>query len=115
MISIRVSHTGQGVIAEKIKRFNQIRNSRQDVRFFEDALDRASERVYKDARVRTGFMRSTIEVRPAKNHVNISVGAYYSVFIERGTEHHRAFPFFFQNVYASVQTALNEVKSLYMK
>lgn len=115
MITFGAVKSGDGTFAQRIKKINTVRTSGADLRVIEVGFDKISDWVRRDARVRTGYMRNSVKTFGNGNTVSISVDAYYSRFIEFGTEHHRAFPFFFVNVHMGVGQIMNDVRTLYMK
>lgn len=49
--------------------------------------------------VDTGFLRSSIQARQVgRAHWRVTVGAEYGVYVEYGTRHNRAQPFFFPTI-----------------
>ncbi len=112
---MRLSHQNPGAVTARITSFSKIRNSDSTAPLIERRLDEAFDKVFKDARVKTGYMRSTIRAETSPGRGTISVGARYSRFIEHGTIHHRAFPFFFANVRSSVQQLTHDIRTLYGK
>jgi hypothetical protein len=115
MVTIQVSSQNPGAVTARLKNFVLTRNGKLETQIIEEGLDRAYQRVYKDARVKTGYMRSTIHVEVKPGVGVISVGAFYSIFIEKGTRHSHAFPFFWSNVHASGMTIMQQIRELYMK
>ena len=113
MVTITVQHTNPGAVVNGMNNLVTIRKGKLETKVIEEGLDRAYQRVYKDARVKTGYMRSTIHVETKPGVGTISVGAFYSIFLEKGTTHSRAYPFFWGNVLASSQTIVQEIRKLY--
>lgn len=113
MVTIQVIRENTGIVTSKIYNLQIVREGKLETKVIEEGLDRAYQRVYKDARVKTGYMRSTIHVETKPGMGTISVGAFYSIFLEKGTTHSRAYPFFWGNVLASSQTIVQEIRKLY--
>lgn len=114
MVTFTFTHSNPGAIQRKMDNFMAVRSGRKDMAIIEKGLDKIYDRVFKDARFRTGYMRESIEVGVNGNTATISVGAYYGIFIEKGTRHHRAFPFFYGNVLAGVGQIVEELRNLYV-
>jgi hypothetical protein len=115
MPTVNFTHQNRGAVTNRITAISRARSGDMETPLIQRRLDEAYEKVFKDARVRTGYMRSTVKVQTSPGSGQISVGANYSIFIERGTIHHRAFPFFFANVRSSVQQLVADIRNLYGK
>lgn len=113
MVNITLQHTNAGAVVRGLNQLSTIRKGKLETKVIEEGLDRAYERVSKDIRVKTGYARSTIQTETKPGTGMISVGAFYARFLETGTRHSHAFPFFFANVHASAQTIMQEIRNLY--
>jgi|SRR5580765_379482 len=114
MISIQVTHTNPGVVASNVERVSNIRKTNGERPLIEKRLKEAKENAFSDARYKTGAMRESIAVSTDNGVGQISVGMYYSRYIEGGSSHNRAFPFFFGNVHAAVELLKEDIRNLYM-
>jgi len=111
---ITVQHTNQGAVSEKLMNISQVRSSGKEQQVLEQGFDRAYDKVTKKIRVRTGYARSTVRTEVKKGTGMITVGAFYGIFLEKGTKHSRAFPFFWAEVHSEIPAMLQGIKNLYI-
>ncbi len=114
MPSITVQHTKPGAVSGKLLNLATIRSSNKEQQVLEQGFDRAYDKVTKKIQVRTGYARSTVRTEVKKGTGMITVGAFYAIFLEEGTRHSRAFPFFWANVKSEIPTMLQELRNLYI-
>lgn len=109
-----MQHTNPGAVTDRLTNLVAVRSSGKEQKIIEDGLDRARDRAFKDARYKTGYLRESIKTDSRPGYGQITVNAFYGRFIEEGTSHAHAFPFFWANVHASVDTIIQTLKELYM-
>lgn len=113
MMFFSVYHGNRFAVTDRLERLIDAKMQKKEIDIIRTGFESIYRNVYQDARVRTGKMRNSIEVTVTEKGGQISVGAYYSRFIEKGTEHNRAFPFFFANVHAGVEIIIEQIKVTY--
>jgi HK97 gp10 family phage protein len=114
MANITVQHTNPGAVSDKLMHISQTRSSRQEQQVLERGFDNIYDVVYKRIRVKTGYARSTIRRDVKEGTGSITVGAFYAIFLEKGTSHSHAYPFFWANVKAGIPAITQELRNLYI-
>lgn len=111
---ITMQHTNQGAVSRKLFNLSTVRSSNQEQQVLEQGFDRAYDKVTKKIQVRTGYARSTVRTEIKKGTGMITVGAFYGIFLEKGTRHSREFPFFWANVHSEIPAMIQGIKNLYI-
>lgn len=114
MPTIIIGHQNLGAVSSAIDNFIKVRSSNKEQQVIERGFDRIYEKVRKSIRVKTGYARSSIRTETNRRGGMITVGAFYGIFLEKGTRHARAFPFFYGNIKAGLPQMIQEWRDLYM-
>jgi HK97 gp10 family phage protein len=110
---LTVTHTNKGKMTNRLTILENAKANKVEIGVIREGFEAIYRNVYKDARRRTGKMRSTIDTQVTEKGGQISVGVYYSRYIEKGTRRHPAYPFFFENVFAGATMIIDEIVLAY--
>lgn len=113
---IQVWYSNRGGVTKKLAIIEDAKRNRKEIDAIATGFKSIYEQVYKDARHKTNKMRNSIQVTVNEKGGQISVGAYYSRFLEKGWTKNgkkHIYPFFFDNVFAGVAMIWDDVKLLY--
>lgn len=84
MSLITVEHQNPKRVTNRLNRWSEIFGSNLIIKTLEKQMDITYEAVYKSAPVRTGYLRSTIQVTSGKDFTQIAVTAYYAYYVSEG-------------------------------
>ena len=84
MSFIEVQHNNPGAVTKRLDRWAQIFGSNLIVETIEKQMDITYQAIYKAAPVRTGYLRSTIQVSSGKDYAQIAVTANYAYYVSEG-------------------------------
>lgn len=98
MSFITVEHHNPGRVTKRLDRWDQIFGSNLIIETIEKQLDITYQQMYKVTPVRTGYLRSTINVSSGKDFAQIAVTANYAYFVDRGARGRKANPFWTNSV-----------------
>lgn len=92
-IDMELTHQNPGAVTKRLDRWSQVFGSNIIVKTIEKQLDITYETMYRMAPVKTGYLRSTINIKSGADYAQIGVTAYYAYYLHTGTRGRPMNPF----------------------
>lgn len=113
MSFIEVSHQNPGAVTKRLDRWSHIFGTNLIIETLEKQMDITYAAVYKMAPYKTGYLRSTINVKSGSNFTQIGVTAYYAVYHHTGARGRPINPFWKTNIASLSLETIIVVRNLF--